>query len=290
MPTKLRIMLSGGGVRGIFQVGALTEILASGRYEVDRVYGCSVGAIVAPFVAANRLELAAELMRGLRSIDDVIERRHALFGLVTLPDWTVVSALYAFLGMGVYSRIKMVDKVKPAFTAEEWALVQERCFVVAYDIVRDQQTWFTGADLEVGIVCSSALCLAVPPVPHAGGLFTDGGVVELFPVTHMDADDGFDGEYLFVDCDTRVAATDPVAAPTDGMSLMGLLTWAAAGRLATAELEHVERDMAAAGRVMHVIRPDVNRFAGAFDIDAAKNALAFEDGRAAGLRFLARTK
>jgi predicted acylesterase/phospholipase RssA len=285
--TKLRIMLSGGGVRGIFQVGALAEILGSGRYVVDRVYGCSVGAIIAPFVASGTLDRAEAMLKDIHSILDIVERRRVPGGFAPLPDWGWVNALCAFFGMGLYRRITLVDRMKAAFSADEWEALKDRCFVVAYDVVRDQQTWFSGDELMPGIACSSALWLAVPPVEYAGGLFTDGGVVELFPVTHIDAaeDDDFDGEYLFVDCDTRVA--EGIAAPTDGLSLMGALAWAAASRLAAAELDRVAGEMAAAGRVFHVIRPDVNRFTSAFDIDAAKITQAYEDGRLKGAKFVA---
>jgi predicted acylesterase/phospholipase RssA len=284
--TKLRIMLSGGGVRGIFQVGVLTEILQSDKYIVDRVYGCSVGSLIAPFVAANQMSKITDMLMNINSIYDIVERR-TLAG-VNLPNWSILNAFYTFIGLGLYKRISLVDKVVSCFSKEEWDELKNKCFVVSYDILNDKQVWFSGDELQKGIECSSALCLAVPPIPYKDGLFTDGGIVELYPVTHIednpDSTEPFEGEYLFVDCDTRQPYK--VETPTNGLSLMSDLTWGAACRLATVELQNVERQMKQNNQIFHTIKPEVNYFTNAFDIDQSKMTKSYEDGRLKGLQFL----
>jgi len=281
--TKLRIILPGGGVKGAFQLGVLQEILGSGWFEVDAVYGCSVGAILAPLVAAENVPKMTSIFDGIKTLDDVVERR--TWCGIPYPDWTVVQGLASFLWMGAYASVKLVDVMLDALTPEERALAQARCHVVAYDVERNAERWFTGAELATGVRCSSALWLAVPPIAYDGSTYSDGGATAVFPVDYIlehGVREPFDGLTLFVDCDARTPYTNP--APADGLTLMSDLQWAAATRLAAFELARLQAELPVPAVI---IRPDANLLTSAFDIDPARMKATFNAGVAKGKAFVA---
>ena len=281
-PIKMRIILPGGGVKGAFQLGFLSQVLGSGMYEVDAVYGCSIGAILAPMVSVGGLARLKAIFDGIRSVTDVVQRRTA-FGM-PYPDWKIVQGLSSFLQMGAYQRVKLVDTVFADLSADELVLARERCHVVAYDILNNQERWFTGGQLVDGVRCSSALWLAVPPIAFEGSLFSDGGATEVFPVTYIldhDLSQAFDGQYLFVDCDARTPYTND--APTDGLTLMSCLQWGATTRLAEYELAKL---VAQLGPSLKVVRPDANLLSGALDVDPGRMQATFNAGSAKGAEFL----
>ena len=283
--TRLRVILPGGGVKGAFQLGALTAILGTGRYTIDAVYGCSIGAILAPLVSVENVAKITTLFNGIRDVSDVLQRRTWLCGLVEYPEWTVVQGLSSFLQLGAYQSVKLVDTMLQSLTQEELALAQSRCHVVAYDLLNNQERWFTGSELAVGVRCSSALWLAVPPISYGGTLYSDGGATEVFPVTyileHELSGPAFDGVYVFIDCDARTPYTTP--APTDGLSLMSALQWAAASRLAEFELQRLKRELLSP---LEIIRPASNLLNSALDIDPARMKATFDAGAAAGLHVI----
>lgn len=281
--TKVRIILPGGGVKGAFQLGALSVILGSGRFEVDAVYGCSVGAILAPLIAAGNVAKITEIFNGIKSIDDVVERR-TLWGMIPYPDWPVVQGLATLVQLGAYKSIKLVDVAFQNITAAELLLAKQRCHVVAYDILSNTERWFTGAELKDGVKCSSALWLAVPPVSYGGTLYSDGGATEVFPVTYIlnhDIQEPFDGVYIFVDCDARTPFTNAV--PGDGLTLMSCLQWGAATRLAEYELAKLQTQL---GASLYLVRPTANLLSSALDINPERMKATYDAGVAKGALFL----
>ncbi|MBN2357504.1 patatin-like phospholipase family protein [candidate division KSB1 bacterium] len=51
MKSNKALVLSGGSIRGAFQAGAVAEILTSGRFVPDAIYGTSVGSLNGAFLA-----------------------------------------------------------------------------------------------------------------------------------------------------------------------------------------------------------------------------------------------
>ena len=281
-------MLPGGGVRGSFQVGALSAILGSGKYTIDAVYGCSVGAILAPLVAAENVDKLKTLFTSIQSLGDVVQRHTLLCGLVACPDWPIALGLASFLWLGAYQSIKLVDAMFAVVEPAELAVAKARCHVVAYDVLRNVERWFTGDELVQGVRCSSALWLAVPPVSYSGTLFSDGGATAVFPVNYVidhAVKAPFDGAYLFLDCDARLPFTAP--APTDGLTLMSDLQRAAATRLANFEYAQLQAALSCGTNPLILVRPDVNLLQSALDIDPTRMRASFDAGVAKGTAFLA---
>jgi Patatin-like phospholipase len=291
--TPLRIILSGGGSKGVFQIGALQEIINSGLYSVDRVYGCSIGALLAPYVANEKIQPLVDIFGSIKTPADVFERRKVLG--ITVPD--KLSSVCAFFRLGAYKSVKLVDTIFNRLTPEELEVAQQKCHVVAYDLIKNQERYFTGKDLRIGAQCSSALWLAVPPVPFEEGLYSDGGTTELFPVNYILSTElktadrageatSFQGVYLFVDCDSRSDYTN--AKPTNAIELMSNVQWAAALRLAELELVQLQATLE---KELILIRPDTNILSGGLDMDPVRMSEFFQAGVRKGqdfVRFMAK--
>jgi len=184
LPVKLRVILTGGGYAGVYHCGFLSAALKDkSLFEIHSVHGCSVGALIAPFVACDEVELATKLF-----FDNgrVFERKRVLFGLVPLPDWLIVNALLALFTSSVYSSIAIIGKgfsiLKAKCSESKWLAAQRKCHVVAYNLERNAQVWFTGADLEVGIRCSANIPVILPPVIYKGEAYLDGSMMQELPL------------------------------------------------------------------------------------------------------------
>lgn len=265
---KLRILVSGGGVKGCFQVGCISEILKTGRYTIDRVYGCSIGAILAPLVATENTELMTSLFHDINSIDDVVTKRK------WIPKF--MSPFFAFFKLGAYKDIKLIDKVFKSLSKEQIELAKKKCHVVAYDILNNNEVWFTGDELQEGIRCSSALWLAVPPISYKNTLFSDGGVTEIFPIDYIleyEEPDSFDGYYIFIDCCSRENNKNEV--PKNALELMYNLHWNASSRLATFELKRLQNVL---GNKLKIIKPDTDYLLNSLDINKERMKKTHEAG------------
>jgi predicted acylesterase/phospholipase RssA len=209
---KLRIALSAGGIKGAFQVGFLHEVVNSGFFEIDKVYGCSIGAIIAPFAVNNRLEYIEEICKSIRSASDVYE---------TYPLPNFIYPFMMFFNKGVYKRMKL-HNLYDDLTPEEQKIAQSKCHVVAYNYLENKEEWFTGEHLKFGIKCSSCSPLTIPPIEENGKLYVDGAVTECWPLDliykEVYANESFDGLYVLVN--VGPGTIEPNKYPSDGISFL----------------------------------------------------------------------
>lgn len=284
VPIKLRVMLPGGGVKGAFQLGVLTELLESKMFTIDAVYGTSIGALMAPLIANEDVATLKRVFDDIHNIEDVVNCWTVL-GMPVTSSYMV--ALFSLFNLGGYESIKLADTLESVLTSEQLRIAEEKCHVVAYDILHNQERWFSGSELLVGVRCSSALWLAVPPISYDGSFYSDGGVTEIYPVdyvlNHHNTEPTFDGLYLLVDCDKRGEPKHNTTKPSNGLVLMNSLHTAASTRLAEFELNRV-RDLM--GEKMFIIRPDMNILLGSLDINQDRMKQTYEMGRVKGKEFL----
>lgn len=90
MAGQLAVVLSGGGARGAFQVGALDELIVRRGVTVDIVAGVSTGAIQAIAVAQNDIAGLIAEWTSIRGNDDIYRKRP----LGPLGGFVGVDALY----------------------------------------------------------------------------------------------------------------------------------------------------------------------------------------------------
>jgi NTE family protein len=90
MAGRAAIVLSGGGAKGAFQVGALDQLVHKYKVKPKIVVGTSTGAIQALAVAQNDVPRLVEVWSGIKGNNDIYRERAglagALFGAKSLYD------------------------------------------------------------------------------------------------------------------------------------------------------------------------------------------------------------
>jgi NTE family protein len=259
----LGVVLSGGGARGFAHIGAL-EILADEGFEVDRVGGCSMGALVAAMTAAG---WSAGEMRD-RCHAEFVRRRP--FNDYTLPRVSLIrSRKAARMLTRLFGEQRVEELPRPLYT-------------VSSDLVSSRLVVHRRGSIVEAVGASMSIPGIAPPLLRANGLLVDGGVLNNLPVDAMA--ESPEGPIVAVDVIRRLDGQ----AADEGRSLPSIVeTLARATVLGSAE--RAERNRALA---LLVIAPEVQDVAlrGFGQLDRAVEAgrlaarRALDDGGAERLR------
>lgn len=283
---KLWLILPGGGAKGVFQVGFIDGFLHKygDSFEIDRVYGTSVGAIMSPCIASRKLNILKNIFRNVESIYDIFQPWGWLESFFT---WIPI-----FTQLGAYKKVKIVDTILDELahelTPEELEKCYDKCHVVAWDIMNKEETWFTGKDLPIGIRASSALTIAVPPISHNDTIYTDGGITEIIPITKAiedfknikDTEDKENIIVMIVDCSTR-KPQKITKKPANHITYMLELLGDAAESLTETELKDAQEQHPE--MKIKYFKPEKDIFQNPIDFDKTRINEAFNLGYEAGL-------
>lgn len=182
------LVLSGGGAKGAYQVGALRHLLGERAEHYDIFAGTSVGALnaayLAMFSAGNEIDSARGLEDLWLGIDSSSIWRKWYGGLlghlpVVLPKW--------FGGKSsVYSTAPLRALVKKHLKPGVVAVSRKKLRIGAVDLDSgERRVWDeTERDVLHNAVCaSSAFPMFFEPVEIGGKLYTDAGVREVSPIS-----------------------------------------------------------------------------------------------------------
>ncbi len=179
-PMKTAIVLSGGGIRGPLEVGALESLLEHGIVP-DMLIGTSAGAINAAFLAAAGADVAAipTLKAGWRK-----GSQGAVYpGNVLTIAWRVITnADGAFPSDGMRRLIR--DNLPPGVAT--FGQLKLPCYLTAVDLQSGRLYLFgddPAAPLVDAVMASSSIPVYQPPVDYQGLQLVDGGVVEALPLS-----------------------------------------------------------------------------------------------------------
>ncbi len=167
--------LGGGGMKGILHIGALQELAKhQPMYFPDGVYGCSVGSIIATFVA---FELP------ITNILPFI-RTHMSFDSI-LPKFTMSHVMSAFSAKGMYSmdmfEQRMVELFKENNIDIRSKTIQDAHMplrIIASNITRGVPTVFSNTTPILDALKASCCIPGVfRPQQIDGSLYVDGGLM-----------------------------------------------------------------------------------------------------------------
>ncbi|MHB1952781.1 MAG: patatin-like phospholipase family protein [Sulfobacillus sp.] len=184
LPTKkkrLHLVLPGGGIRGAAQAGFLYSLEEySDFYEVVRIDGVSAGAINGYAVACGRREL-------LRDFWLSIDGMHRVFPPVCGGLFSQMRTLLnGFSRKGLFHNgglQRMLADCSPS--GDPGRLERFNCVVT--DLQRGEPTYINGTSPELReyVLASASPWIVVPPQEIGGRLFTDGGLLENFPLKYV---------------------------------------------------------------------------------------------------------
>lgn len=158
---KTGLVLSGGGHRGVAHAGALKAMQESG-FEADVISGVSAGAIVGAMYAANY------------SPEDIVElfKKIKLFSIST----------FARRGAGFVSTHAFHQILLEYFPEDSFESLSKELHVTVANLITAKKKVFSSGRLIPAILASSAVPGVFTPVEIDGQLYTDGGVLDNFPV------------------------------------------------------------------------------------------------------------
>ena len=189
---SLGLVLSGGGARGLAHVG-VAQVLADAGITIDRVGGCSMGALVGALVASER---DARVME--RSLRAELVDRHP-FRDYTLPRASLIRANKARA---------MLERLFGDARIEDLALPY---FCIGADLLSAEVVVHRDGALTTAVGASMSLPGIAPPVVSDGRLEVDGGVLDNLPIDVMDDGEGW---IVAVDVMGRPRRSTPSGRPT----------------------------------------------------------------------------
>ena len=224
----LGIVLSGGGARGFAHIGALAELERDG-IEIDRYGGCSMGSFIAAMAAAG---WKADEIRD-RCHEELVRR--SPFNDYTLPRVALIRSRKAG---------RMLERLFGELAIEELA---KPLFTVSADLLSSRLVVHRRGSVLEAVGASMSIPGLVPPLPRAGQLLVDGGVLNNLPVDAMAEAD--EGPIVAVDVVRRLERADV----TGEQTLPSIVeTLSRATVLGSVERAEANRELA-----LLVISPDV---------------------------------
>jgi len=271
---KISLVLCGGGVKGSFQAGFLTELIKHDHYEIEEIYASSIGAFIAPAVANKRIDILQDVDDFVDSFDQAFEKWPWYY----FP-WIYKGIVSMFFYMGIYKKHNIIDLVWNQLSDEERLKAKNMCYVPAWNIIKKRQDWFGGIsssmeDFYNGIVASLSLWLLVPPMKYNEQYYLDGGSCLFHPVGPL-LEKRTDNKVIFIDTSTR-KLEDVKKLPTNALELMFILHDCAVDTIATMQEKELKEMY---GDQLIIVRPDTDILKNSLDLDKVNIYKTYQMGR-----------
>jgi NTE family protein len=161
MSHKIGIVLSGGGARGIAQLGILKALEEFG-IKPSLISGTSAGAIAGAFYSGGFSipEILKIIKKGhFFSFSNILIEKQGLFSMKGFEK--------------VYSQY---------FKTNSFADLNIPLYVAATDILKGELTYFSSGNLSQALMASSCIPVVFQPITYQNSMFVDGGVLNNFPI------------------------------------------------------------------------------------------------------------
>lgn len=217
---RIGIALSGGGARGLAQIGILDELEKAG-IEIDLVAGTSMGGIIGGLYAAGLTP--AELEAATREIDwgglfsDRPSRESQLFTQRAESEGELLSVRFEgaqpriptaiSTGQRLMNILESLTQVPVFFSHGDFERLNRPLAIVATDIVEGEKVVFTSGSLASAMRATSGVPLAFTPVETQDQLLLDGGLLDPIPTQ--------EARKLGADFVIAVNTTSPLLAKND---------------------------------------------------------------------------
>jgi len=170
------LVLSGGGVKGSYQVGALKHLIGELGITYDIVCGVSVGALNVSFLSMfkNDLEGFTQLLKFWQSLDSSkIYKR-----------WFPFGKLHALWKKSLYNSQPLIDLMHSSIDMNRVRSSGKKVAVGAVSLDTGNYRLFTEQDdcFVDGVLASSSFPSGLKPIEIDGQLWTDGGVKHITPL------------------------------------------------------------------------------------------------------------
>ncbi len=166
MSTKVALVLSGGGARGLAHIGVIEELEKQG-YEISSIAGTSMGALVGGVYASGKLHEFKKWITGLS--------RHEMFLLVD----------FNFGGGGIIKGEKVLNAIKKIVPDQDIESLPIPYSATATDIIKHEEVVYQSGSLFYAIRASIAIPSVFTPVAEGDSVIVDGGVLNNVPISNV---------------------------------------------------------------------------------------------------------
>lgn len=158
---SIGLVLSGGGVRGMAHIG-LIQALKEHGISATTVSGSSIGALVGALYANDN------------SVQDML----SLFKETPLFRYNFLTIVKP----GFIDTDRYFEVFKGYFPEDAFDALKRKLYVVATNLQRGEQRYFSQGELIRPLLASAALPPVFSPVELEGELYADGGIMNNFPL------------------------------------------------------------------------------------------------------------
>jgi NTE family protein len=194
MTKKVQLILSSGGARGLAQIGVI-QTLDSHGFQIEKVAGSSIGALIGGFYAAGKLDVFTEWVKDLNRMD--VMRYFDVH----------------FNSRGFIKGKKIMKELEKMLGNPKIEDLPIQYKAVSSDIISHEPVWFDKGSLLEAIRASISIPGVFIPVKHNGGMLVDGAIATPLP---MNAFDKVKGESMVaVNLNAMIEYKTPVDKPDE---------------------------------------------------------------------------
>ena len=202
---KIHFVLPGGGIRGAFQAGFLYQLFKTYRkdFDIARVDGASVGSLNGFAIMNEQYDYLKEIWLNITDINDFFDNWSDKYIIGKIS-----SLITGFYNNGFFSHNKMESLIKKTHD-ENWinfeSTYKQKYSCVVVDIEKAAPKYIEGDNNNICqyITASCSPWIVANPVKVDDVLYTDGGLLETYPIKNIgkcDADItvivGYDQEHF----------------------------------------------------------------------------------------------
>lgn len=166
MKRQIALALSGGGARGMAEIGVIRELLARG-YAIHSISGCSIGSVVGAMYAMGKLDEFADFL--------LQDGAQAVFSQLD----------FTFSDHGFIKGKKLIDRLQefaPDCNIEDLPI---KLVIVATDMNTGKDVVYRTGSVYRAIRASVAIPAVITAVEEDGHWLIDGGVVNPLPIQQL---------------------------------------------------------------------------------------------------------
>lgn len=197
---RVALALSGGGARGLSQIGVLRALEENG-VEIDAICGVSMGAIVGGLYSAGigpdsmealvrRIDWG-ELLQNTPSRPSLLlsqkEKTADWFLSIPLKGVQPVWPTGATSGQRLYNYLSGLTQRATYLSGSDFDRLRVKYRAVSTDLVSGERAVFDHGELAFAMRASMAFPLAVAPLKEGRRMYADGGLIDPLPVELADS-------------------------------------------------------------------------------------------------------
>lgn len=167
---KVHLILGSGGARGLAHIGVIQQLEKDG-YQIDKITGCSMGAMIGGLYAAGKLD---EYQQWITELDK--------FDVLRFLDITLSSR------NGIVKGDKIMDRLRDWVGNVEISKLPIPFTAVATDIIDGKEVWIDRGDLIDAIRASISVPGVLTPLVKNGMVLVDGGILNPLPIPPVSID------------------------------------------------------------------------------------------------------